>query len=112
MTTVLLWACSFVVIRAVGDDLSPGALAFGRLVVGTCAGRRGRPALPPTVPRGRALAFVIGYGVLWFASYTVVLNWAERHLDAGTARCSSTSRRSWSPSSPGSCFARVSRVRS
>lgn len=84
-TTVLLWACSFVVIRAVGDDLSPGSLAFGRLVVGTVvlaamALRHRRP-----LPRGRALAFVIGYGVLWFASYTVVLNWAERHLDAGTA---------------------------
>jgi drug/metabolite transporter (DMT)-like permease len=28
---------------------------------------------------------VLTYGVLWFAGYTVVLNAAERHLDAGTA---------------------------
>ena len=27
---------------------------------------------------------IAGYGVLWFAGYTVVLNAAERHLDAGT----------------------------
>ena len=85
LTTVLLWACAFVVIRAVGDVLSPGSMAFVRLLVGSVflvllALRYRRP-----IPRGRALAFVLGYGVLWFAAYTVVLNWAERHLDAGTA---------------------------
>lgn len=26
-----------------------------------------------------------GYGLLWFAGYNITLNWAERHLDAGTA---------------------------
>jgi len=85
LITVLLWACAFVVIRSVGEVLSPGAMAFARLLVGSAslglfALRYRRP-----FPRGRALAFVIGYGVLWFAGYTVVLNWAERHLDAGTA---------------------------
>jgi len=74
-----------VVIRSVGEVLSPGAMAFARLLVGSAslgivALRYRRP-----FPRGRALAFVLGYGVLWFAAYTVVLNWAERHLDAGTA---------------------------
>ncbi|WP_199255856.1 DMT family transporter [Mycolicibacterium mengxianglii] len=83
--TVLLWASSFVVIRAAGADLSPGPLAFTRMFVGTAvllvvAARYRRP-----LPRGRGLALVIGYGVLWFAGYTVVLNWAEQHLDAGTA---------------------------
>src|SRR5882757_9734348 len=85
LITVLLWACAFVVIRSVGEVFSPGAMAFLRLLVGSAslglvALRYRRP-----VPRGRALAFVLGYGVLWFAAYTVVLNWAERHLDAGTA---------------------------
>lgn len=28
---------------------------------------------------------VVSYGVLWFAGYTLILNAAERHLDAGTA---------------------------
>ena len=44
-------------------------------------GQEGRPPLP----RGRGLVLVAIYGVLWFAGYTVVLNLAERHLDAGTA---------------------------
>ncbi|ORM26877.1 EamA family transporter [Williamsia sp. 1135] len=83
--TVLLWASSFVVIRFVGESLSPGAMAFSRLSVGAAvlaviAVRYRRP-----IPRGRALALVIGYGLLWFAAYTVLLNWAEQHLDAGTA---------------------------
>jgi len=85
LITVLLWASAFVVIRAVGEVLSPGPMAFARLFVGSAALgllalRYRRP-----FPRGRALAFVLGYGVLWFAGYTVLLNWAERHLDAGTA---------------------------
>lgn len=83
--TVALWASSFVVIRAVGAELSPGAMAFTRMLVATAvllvvAARYRRP-----LPRGRALALVAGYGVLWFAAYTVLLNWAEQHLDAGTA---------------------------
>lgn len=83
--TVLLWAFAFVAIRAVGDELSPGPLALVRLgsavpvllVIALVA----RPAFP----RGRGLALVLAYGVAWFGAYTVVLNWAERHLDAGTA---------------------------
>jgi drug/metabolite transporter (DMT)-like permease len=85
VVTVLLWSSAFVVIRFVGETLSPGAMAFTRLAVGAVvliliALRYRRP-----FPRGRALALVIGYGLLWFAAYTVLLNWAEQHLDAGTA---------------------------
>jgi drug/metabolite transporter (DMT)-like permease len=83
--TVLLWACAFVVIRAVGAVLSPGAMAFVRLLVGSAVLALVALGYRRPFPRGRALAFVIGYGVLWFAAYTVVLNWAEQHLDAGTA---------------------------
>lgn len=85
VVTVVLWACAFVVIRSVGAVLSPGAMAFARLGVGSVA--LGLVALRyrRPLPRGRALAFVLGYGVAWFAAYTVVLNWAEQHLDAGTA---------------------------
>lgn len=83
--TVLLWASSFVVIRFAGESLSPGAMAFARLAVGAVvlaviALRYRRP-----IPRGKPLFLVIGYGLLWFAGYTVLLNWAEQHLDAGTA---------------------------
>lgn len=85
IVTVLLWSSSFVVIRFVGETLSPGAMAFTRLAAGAVvliaiALRYRRP-----IPRGRALALVLGYGLLWFAAYTVLLNWAEQHLDAGTA---------------------------
>ncbi len=37
------------------------------------------------LPRGRTLGLLIAYGVLWFGLYTVCLNAAERHVDAGTA---------------------------
>jgi drug/metabolite transporter (DMT)-like permease len=83
--TVILWASAFVAIRAAADHYSPGALAFGRLAVGTLglgviAMRYSRPR-----PRGKALKLIVAYGVAWFAGYTVVLNQAEHHLDAGTA---------------------------
>ncbi len=83
--TVLLWACAFVVIRSVGVVLSPGAMAFVRLFVGSAALALVALRYRRPFPRGRALAFVLGYGLAWFAAYTVVLNWAEQHLDAGTA---------------------------
>lgn len=85
LITVLLWACAFVVIRSVGGVLSPGAMAFVRLLVASAALALVALRYRRPLPRGRALAFVLGYGVLWFAAYTVVLNWAEQHLDAGTA---------------------------
>jgi drug/metabolite transporter (DMT)-like permease len=85
LTTVILWASAFVVIRAVGDVLSPGAMAFVRLLVGSTALALVALRYRRPLPRGRALGIVAGYGVLWFAGYAVVLNWAERHLDAGTA---------------------------
>ncbi|TFV50442.1 DMT family transporter [Blastococcus sp. TF02A_35] len=84
VVTVLAWASAFIGIRAVGDDLSPGALALGRLLVGTLVlgvlvARRGwvRPA-----PADWRLLAVCGVG--WFAVYNVALNAAEQHLDAGT----------------------------
>ena len=85
IVTVLLWASSFVVIRSAGEQFSPGPMALLRLTAGTVvlvgiALRYRRP-----LPRGRALGLVVGYGLAWFAGYTVLLNWAEQHLDAGTA---------------------------
>ncbi|WP_137809651.1 MULTISPECIES: DMT family transporter [unclassified Gordonia (in: high G+C Gram-positive bacteria)] len=96
VVTVVLWASAFIGIRALGDTFSPGSMAFLRLlaavipltlivmVVRLRARTTGAPARP-LLPRGRALALVTAYGVAWFAGYTVLLNWAERHLDAGTA---------------------------
>ncbi|WP_456599379.1 DMT family transporter [Blastococcus sp. SYSU DS0616] len=84
VVTVLAWASAFVGIRAVGQDLSPGALALGRLliggiVLGLLVARRGW--VRPTPGEWRLLA-VCGIG--WFAVYNLALNAAERHLDAGT----------------------------
>ncbi|MGY1733491.1 DMT family transporter [Geodermatophilus sp. SYSU D01045] len=82
--TVLAWASAFIGIRAVGADLSPGALALGRLLVGTAVLALlslGRGWVAPT-RREWGLLAVCGVG--WFAVYNVALNAAERHLDAGT----------------------------
>lgn len=83
--TIILWASAFVVIRALGQWFSPGPLAFLRLLVGSIALIGIASLYRRPLPRGRALALVAGYGLLWFAGYTVALNWAEQHLDAGTA---------------------------
>lgn len=86
--TIVLWASAFVVIRVVGAELSPGPMALGRVAVAAIVltplvlRRRGGS---PLLPRGRTLGRVVAYGVMWFAGYNVVLNAAERHIDAGTA---------------------------
>lgn len=84
--TIILWASAFVVIRSAGTELSPGPMALGRLTVAAfvltpLALRGARPLLP----RGRTLALVIAYGLMWFAGYNLALNTAEQHIDAGTA---------------------------
>ncbi|MDT0277530.1 DMT family transporter [Blastococcus goldschmidtiae] len=84
VVTVLAWASAFVAIRGVGEDLSPGALALGRLLVGTtvlAALLAGRGWIAPD-RREWALLAVCGVG--WFGVYNVALNAAEQHLDAGT----------------------------
>ncbi|GAA1833181.1 DMT family transporter [Agromyces salentinus] len=82
---LVLWASAFIAIRFVGDALSPGPLALGRQLVGAAALVAVAVIRRPPWPRGRTLALIALYGVLWFAGYTLVLNLAERHLDAGTA---------------------------
>ena len=83
--TVVLWASAFVSIRHAGEAYSPGALALGRLaaavvVLGVFALIR-RVGWPPRA----AWPGILISGVLWFAGYTVLLNWGEREVDAGTA---------------------------
>lgn len=81
----MLWAAAFVGIRAAGRSFSPGPLAFGRLTIGTVllgALALTRPRIRPT---RRELALLAIAGVLWFGVYQVVLNEAERRVDAGTA---------------------------
>ncbi|UQW99593.1 DMT family transporter [Streptomyces sp. RerS4] len=83
--TVLAWASAFVSIRSAGEVYSPGALALGRLLTASLVlvallliRREGLP------PRGAWRGIVVS-GVVWFFGYTVMLNWGERLVDAGTA---------------------------
>jgi drug/metabolite transporter (DMT)-like permease len=84
VVTLFAWASAFVAIRGVGEDLSPGALALGRLLVGSAVLgllMAGRGWVPPT---RREWALLAACGVGWFGVYNVALNAAEQHLDAGT----------------------------
>jgi drug/metabolite transporter (DMT)-like permease len=84
VVTLLAWASAFVAIRGVGEDFSPGALALGRLLIGTAVLGLllvGRGWIPPT---GREWSLLVVCGVGWFGIYNVSLNAAEQHLDAGT----------------------------
>jgi drug/metabolite transporter (DMT)-like permease len=85
LVTVAAWGSAFVGIRSAGHALSPGALALGRLLVSTAI--LGSIALVrrDPLPGRRALIAIAAYGVLWLGIYTVVLNAAERRVDAGTA---------------------------
>ena len=93
VVTLLAWASAFVAIRGVGEDFSPGALALGRLLIGTAVLGlllAGRGWIRPT---GREWALLVVCGVGWFGIYNVSLNAAEQHLDAGTTAMPASSQR-------------------
>jgi len=81
----VLWAAAFVGIRAAGRSFSPGSLALARLAIGTVL--MGAMALSRPLVRlsRREIALLVLAGVLWFGVYNVMLNEAERRVDAGTA---------------------------
>lgn len=83
--TVVAWASAFIVIRGTAPYFTGGALALGRLVVGTVLlgvvvllGRRW------VWPNRREWLYIIVFGVAWFGGYNVALNTAEHTIDAGT----------------------------
>ncbi len=84
-TTLLLWASAFVAIRHLGEEVTPGALSLGRLLVAGAAlailvsGRR------RTRPTRNELWLLLVCGVMWFGVYNLTLNASERHIDAATA---------------------------
>ena len=86
LVTVVAWASAFVAIRGIQETFDPGALALGRLAVGSAAlslavlARRSW-VRPTRAEWGRILVC----GVAWFAVYNVALNAAEQRVDAGTA---------------------------
>lgn len=85
LVTVTLWASAFVGIRSAGRSLSPGGLALGRLLVSTTVLSGVAFFRRESLPSRRDLAGIAAYGLLWLGVYSVVLNEAERRVDAGTA---------------------------
>ena len=83
--TVVLWSSAFVGIRSAGRSLSPEALALGRLLVSSVALGVFAAVRRERLPERRDLARIASYGVLWLVVYNIVLNEAERRVDAGTA---------------------------
>jgi len=85
IVTLLAWASAFVVIRGVAPHIPGGALALGRLIVGTAAlgvvAFLQRRWMRPT---RREWIQIVAYGIAWFGAYNVTLNIAEHSLDAGT----------------------------
>lgn len=83
--TLLAWTSAFIVIRGVAPEIGGGALALGRLVVGTFAlGVLMLIARRWLRPTRREWLLLLLYGVAWFGAYNVTLNLAEHTLDAGT----------------------------
>lgn len=85
LVTVVLWGSAFVGIRAAGAALEPGPLALGRLLVSTVILGAVAIVRRQPLPCRRDLLAIAAYGVLWLGVYSVALNAAERHVDAGTA---------------------------
>lgn len=83
--TVVLWASAFVAVRHVGEEISPGALAFGRLLVGSLVLGVAVLTRPWRRPARADWGLLVVCGLLWFAAYNVGLNAAEQRVDAGTA---------------------------
>jgi drug/metabolite transporter (DMT)-like permease len=83
--TILAWASAFVVIRGVGDELDPGPLALGRLLIGSAALGSALALTGRWVPPTRREWLLVGLcGLAWFAAYNISLNAAEQRVDAGT----------------------------
>jgi drug/metabolite transporter (DMT)-like permease len=85
LATVCFWASAFVGIRDAGHHISPGALSLGRLVVASIALGAVVLARHEPMPGRRDLPRLALFGLLWLGAYNVLLNAAERHVDAGTA---------------------------
>jgi len=84
--TVIAWASAFVAIRSVRASFDPGALALGRLLIGSAALTVWVVVRRSWVrPNAREWGLVVVVGVAWFGLYNVALNAAEQRLNAGTA---------------------------
>ena len=94
LISVCLWASAFVGIRAAGHAFSPGALGLGRLVTGTLVLGVLSLTQAGVRPSRSEILLLLTAGLLWLGLYNIVLNEAERRVDAARPQCSSTLRRS------------------
>jgi drug/metabolite transporter (DMT)-like permease len=85
LVTVSLWASAFVGIRSASRELSPEALALGRLTIASVALGLLVFVRREPLPSRRDLPAIAFCGVCWFGLYNIALNEAERRVDAGTA---------------------------
>ena len=85
LVSVCRWASAFVGIRAAGRAFSPGALALGRLTLGSLLLGALLLTRGWTKPSRGDLGLLLIAGLTWFGLYNVMLNDAERRVDAGTA---------------------------
>ena len=85
LVTVAVWGSAFVGIRSAARQFSPEALAFGRLFVASIALGAIVLARGERLPARRDLPAIAVCGIFWFGLYNIVLNEAERRVDAGTA---------------------------
>src|SRR5947208_13725449 len=85
LVTVALWGSAFVGIRSASRQLSPEALAFGRLTIASVALGALVLVRRDPLPSRRDLPGIAICGVFWFGLYNIVLNEAETRVDAGTA---------------------------
>ena len=87
--TLLTWSSAFVAIRHLGEDVPPGSLSLGRLVIAVLAlGVMVRVSVPADrrrLPTRREWPLIALGGVSWICIYNVALNESERRIDAGTA---------------------------
>lgn len=87
--TLVTWASAFVAIRHLGEDVPPGSLSLGRLVVAVVMlGVMVRVSVPSErrrPPTRREWPLIALGGVSWIGIYNVALNESERRIDAGTA---------------------------
>ncbi|MCW5873660.1 MAG: DMT family transporter [Anaerolineales bacterium] len=82
---MLAWGSAFVAIRAASSSVPPGALAFGRALVSTVLLTLVALLRPFPMPARGDLLRIAFYGILWQGVYSLALNEASRHVDAGTA---------------------------
>lgn len=85
LVTVALWASAFVAIRSASRQLSPEALALGRLAIAAVALGLIVAVRREPLPAWRDVPAIAVCGIFWMGLYNITLNEAERRVDAGTA---------------------------